>query len=68
MSDQLIGGAAGLFAGYGLPTLLYYRPFWRDAPKPMKAAAPSTDNLRWTIIPNLTPDALGLSLLLFEGR
>ncbi len=29
MSDSLIGAGLGFATGYGLPTLLYYHPFWR---------------------------------------
>ncbi|HVJ21957.1 MAG TPA: phosphatase PAP2 family protein [Polyangiaceae bacterium] len=68
LSDQLVAGAMGLFSGYVMPTLLYYRPFWRSAPKPAKAAQVQAGTLSWTLAPQITPDTLGISLLLLEAR
>jgi len=65
LSDQLIGGAMGLFSGYALPTLLYYRPFWGDAAR-RAPVAPAAGALRWSIVPKLTRDTLGMSLLLVQ--
>jgi membrane-associated phospholipid phosphatase len=66
LSDQIVAASMGLFSGYVLPTVLYYHPFWRASSKPTKGAAPRAGALNWTITPQLTPDTLGLSLLLFE--
>lgn len=58
LSDQLVGTVVGLGAGYALPTLLYYRPFWRD-----RAPAPATASRRpdfvWTVLPLIGPSQLG---------
>ncbi len=64
LSDQLVGGTLGIFSGYVLPTVLYYRPFWRDSSEQRdeREASPGRD-LHWTVAPSLTPNALGLSLL-----
>ncbi len=66
LSDQLVGGAIGVFSGYALPTLLYYRPFWRTSSKPAQTVSSRPGILDWTIAPQITPDTLGLSLMLFE--
>lgn len=68
LSDQLVGGVMGIVSGYALPTLLYYRPFWRDrADPPRKGADFRGGDLQWTLAPNLTPDSLSVSLVLFDG-
>jgi membrane-associated phospholipid phosphatase len=67
LSDQLVGIGAGLFAGYLVPTLLYYHPFWSAAPKRMLARAPSArQRQRWTVLPLLAPTTLGASLVLAD--
>ena len=68
LSDQLVAGAIGVFSGYGLPTLLYYRPFWRSRSESAKRVASRADRWRWTLAPQLTPQTAGITLLLFEAR
>lgn len=63
-TDHMIGAATGFGIGYGLPTLLYYHPFWRDEPVTQEASAPKrSDELRWTFAPQIDGDHLGLSLV-----
>lgn len=65
LSDQLVGVGLGLFSGYALPTLLYYRPFWRDQSKPTKRSSREAGP-RFAIAPLVSPDALGASFLMSE--
>jgi membrane-associated phospholipid phosphatase len=66
LSDQLVGGTLGIFSGYALPVLLYYRPFWWDAPQPAPRDDAPSGNLGWTLLPDVSQQSLGLSLLVFE--
>jgi membrane-associated phospholipid phosphatase len=66
LSDQLVGIGAGLFAGYAIPTLLYYHPFWYRAPERAVASRPSAPQRRWTVLPMLEPTTLGASFVVLD--
>jgi membrane-associated phospholipid phosphatase len=40
-SDNIAGTLIGFPIGYGLPTLLYYRPFWRSSPRTDARSTPN---------------------------
>jgi membrane-associated phospholipid phosphatase len=61
LSDNLVGAAAGFGIGYGLPTLLYYHPFWGDPPA--RKSTPRGDELYWTVAPQVDGERYGLSLV-----
>lgn len=62
LSDQLIGTALGLFSGYGVPTLLYYHPFWRHEP----TGASRVSRARVSVLPWLDTQTWGAALLVVD--
>jgi membrane-associated phospholipid phosphatase len=59
MSDTLVGAGLGFATGYGLPTILYYRPFWRALKRQNVATAPAPDGLLVTGIVAPLPGGAG---------
>ena len=55
MSDVLVGAGLGFATGYGLPTVLYYHPFWRTR----RRTARRSDDLLVTGIVAPLPGGLG---------
>jgi hypothetical protein len=59
LSDILIADAVGFALGYGLPTLLYYRPFWRAS---SRARPRGRDQSRVWVVPFANDQTLGMVL------
>ena len=59
LSDVLLGDAVGFGIGYGLPTLFYYRPFWRQRRGGYKDGSCGADLY---LLPLATRDTLGLAV------
>jgi membrane-associated phospholipid phosphatase len=57
-SDCITGMVQGFGIGYGLPTLLYYHPFWRTAPRaePARTSARPSMVIGGLVLP--TPDGV----------
>ncbi len=61
VSDNMLGTLVGFGVGFGMPTFLHYRPFWRS--KPVEPAPPSAaPPVRVTFMPVLSPQGAGASL------
>ncbi len=60
LSDQVVGTGIGLFSGFFVPTMLYYRPFWRR-PSEVTAKAPSVSV---AALPWIDEHTLGATFLL----
>ncbi|MCU0683358.1 MAG: phosphatase PAP2 family protein [Polyangiaceae bacterium] len=63
LSDNLIGSAVGALVGFGMPTFLHYRPFWR--PKRVELAPPSAATpppVRLSFMPMISPSGGGGAL------
>lgn len=59
MSDQILGGLLGFGVGYGLPTLLYYHPFWRGGDVRDRTDARTPRGFAAVLLPMLGPDEYG---------
>lgn len=68
-TDHVVGAASGFAIGYGLPTLLYYHPFWKTEEELAREVreheerAPSGDELRWTLAPQIDGERWGLAVV-----
>lgn len=59
LSDQLVSIVVGFGVGYGLPTLLYYKPFWR----PSREHRSNGPGPRHAIVPVVSRGHLGAAWL-----
>jgi membrane-associated phospholipid phosphatase len=62
LSDNIIGSLVGFSVGFGMPTFLHYKPFWRPkrAPDAPPSAAPPA--VRMTFVPLISPQSAGAAL------
>lgn len=64
-SDTVLGAALGFGIGYGLPTLLFYKPFWRRALKADRSTLAfrphEQTKPQWFVFPQVGPTRVGLA-------
>ncbi|HEU4409432.1 MAG TPA: phosphatase PAP2 family protein [Polyangiaceae bacterium] len=63
LSDNIVGSLVGFSVGFGLPTFLHYKPFWR--PRRIELAPPSAappSSVRVTFMPLLDRHRAGAAL------